>query len=105
MPNEAIYISADNLVSWEGMVNESTDEYINDAVVTFTLKTVAGVAVTGASAISMTYQTASDGNYHGILESTVTLTADTQYYLEIIATSGGTLVGFRRWPVVARYDA
>ena len=103
MPSEAIYMSADCLVSWEGMQNESTDAYINDATVTFTLKDSAGVAVSGAEDVSMTYQSATDGNYHGVLESTVTLTESAHYHLELTATSGG-IVGFRRWPVVARYD-
>ena len=69
------------------MTTAATGAYVNDATVTFTLKTAAGVAVSGATAIAMAYVAASNGKYQGTLESTVSLTADASYTLEITASS------------------
>ena len=48
MSADAIFIGCDNLVEWDGAQNEADDSYLNAAVASFTLKTLAGVAVTGA---------------------------------------------------------
>ncbi len=97
-----IYISADNLVEWDGLKDASNGNYLNSATVTFTLKDSAGTAVTGASAIAMTYVALSNGKYQGTLESTVSLTEGGKYWLEVTATSG-TIVGFRRIECYATY--
>ena len=43
-----IYVSNDNLITWDKMTASSTGAYVNDATVTMTLKNSAGTAVTGA---------------------------------------------------------
>lgn len=63
-------------------------DYTLPATVTFTLKTMAGVAVAGATNVAMAYVAASNGKYQGTLDSTVALTTDTSYTLEITAASG-----------------
>jgi hypothetical protein len=97
----SLYIGEDLAIQMTGLKNAITDAYVNDATMTYTLKTAAGVAVTGASAISMPYVAASDGNYRGTMDSSVsgTLTNDTVYYLEI-SVSGSV---FRRISCVAQY--
>ncbi len=54
--------------------------FLNSATVTFELFTAAGVSVTTGS---LSYVAASNGNYRGVIESTVTsaLTAGAQYYV------------------------
>ena len=98
----ALFISSDNLIEWDEMLNVATDTYINNATVTFTLKTTAGVAVTGAENVSMAYVAASNGKYQGIIESTVDLgAAGTEYDLEITVSSSPQ--AFRRIRCVAQY--
>lgn len=96
-----LYIGEDLAIQMTGLLNAITNAYVNDATMTYTLKTAAGVAVTGASAVSMPYVAASSGNYRGTMDSSVsgTLTNDTVYYLEI-SVSGSV---FRRIACVAQY--
>jgi hypothetical protein len=98
-----IYVAADNLIRWDSMQLASTGVFVNDATVTFTLKSAAGAAVAGATAIAMPYVAASNGRYEGVLESTVSLTVGATYYLEVTATSGGAN-GFRRIECAAFHE-
>lgn len=88
-------ISGDTLIRWDKLWNPTTAEYVNDATVAFTLRTAALAAVSGATGITMSYVSGSNGRYDGVLESTVGLTDGATYYLDVTATSG-SLVGFRR---------
>jgi len=96
-----LYVGEDMAIKMTGLKNVITGSYVNDATMTYTLKTAAGVAVTGASAISMPYVAASSGDYRGTMDATVsaTLSADTLHYLEI--TVSGSV--FRRIPCVAQH--
>jgi len=98
-----LFISSDNLVRWDKMINSADGGYINNAAVTFTLKDSDGETLSGANAVSMPYVGQSDGRYHGTLESTVSLAAGSRYFLEITATRGG-LIGFRRLTCTAQYQ-
>lgn len=105
-----LYIGEDNVVFWgdrdvpgSGLYDRVAGTFLNDATLTFTLKNSAGSAVSGASAVSMTYVTGTQGVYEGVLEDGVSLTENSTYYLEITATGSGDRVGFRRLAYVARY--
>ena len=86
-----IYRNNDNLVeNPTPMTRASTGAYVNDASVTMTLKDANGDAVSGASSLSLTYVTDSNGRYQGTIPYTVSLTAGAVYTLEITGTSGST---------------
>jgi len=97
-----LFVNSDNLIRWDGMTLASTGVYVNDATVTYAIKTAAGAAVPGASG-SLTYVTSRNGRYDGVCESSVTLIADRTYYLEVTAVAGGAN-GFRRVECVAAYQ-
>lgn len=65
----------------------ATGAYLNAATVTYTLYTAAGVSV---STGTLTYVTSSNGNYLGVIESTVTstLTAGASYYVRFTLAEG-----------------
>lgn len=105
-----LYIGEDSLVYWgdpddrtSGLYDRNLGAYVNDATMTFTLKNSAGTAVSGASAISMSYISGTEGCYSGVLEDGVSLTENSTYYLEITATGSGDRIGFRRLTFVAKY--
>ena len=102
MSADTIFIGCDNLIEWDGATNEADDSYLNAATATFTLKTLAGVAVSGAEDVTMSYVADSDGVYQGTLQSTVSLTENAEYYVEVSLAQSG-LVAFRRWKVVTMY--
>lgn len=94
-------ISEDNLITWPDMVNEASGSAVTTATVTFTLKTTAGVAVSGAENISMPH--VSGGTYQGTLQDSVSL-SEGFYYLELTAVVGSNAPkGFRRIYCRAKY--
>lgn len=105
-----LYIGEDNVVFWgdpdtlkDGLYDRVSGAFINDATMTFTLKNSAGSAVSGASAVSMTYVSGTNGVYEGVLEDGVSLTDGSTYYLEVTATCSNDRIGFRRITYVAKY--
>ena len=118
--DEYITIGNNESITLKDAINITTGNYLNSATVTFSLyATVAGseengTVVTGASAISMSYVSVSglvaadltlrklgtDGNYRGTLLSTVALTRNAYYWIEISGTQGGIPL-FDRWKVKA----
>lgn len=78
-------------VTVDRVYNVSTEAYINNATVTMTLKDLSLNAVSGASNLSLTYVTGSNGKYQGTIPSTVTLTDGATYYLDITITSSTTI--------------
>jgi hypothetical protein len=97
-----VYISSSNLIEIDGLKDASNSAYVNDATVTFTLRNSANAAVSGATAVAMTYVVASNGKYQGTLPNTVSLTEGAKYWLEITSTKS-PLVGFRRIECYATY--
>ena len=98
---EYSYIDEDNVFQWDAMTDGTDGSYVNDATVTFAVKDLADVSKgTG----SLSYVSASSGKYQGVYGKTdaATLSAGTEYVLEITAASSGR-DGFRRLPVIARY--
>lgn len=105
-----LFIGQDNTVFWgdraipnSGLYDNNLEQFVNNATVTFTLKDSAGSAVSGATAVSMSYVTGTKGVYEGTLEDGVSLTENSTYYLEITATASGDRVGFRRISFQALY--
>lgn len=103
-------IGGDNTVFWgdpnthgSGLYDPTTGAFVNDATLTFTLKDSAGSAVNGASSVSMTYVSGTNGCYRGTMEDNVSLTENATYYLEGTATASSDRIGFRRKSYKAQY--
>lgn len=89
-----VFVANTNVIDLTGLKNEITDAFINDAAVTVTIKTVAGVEVAGETwPVSMGYVAASNGNYRGILSDEIELVAKSKYIAHIDADGGPDLVG------------
>lgn len=97
-----LYLNSDNLIRWDKLVNAASGKFVNDATMTFTLKDADGDTVSGAVDVVMGYVGNSDGRYQGVMDSTISLSIGTKYYLEITAVSG-TLNGFRRIECMTHY--
>jgi len=100
----SLYVGSDNRVRWDRLRDNRTDEYINDATVTVTVKTEAGVAIAGLTDVAMPYVAASNGRYQGLLlyAFTVLLIRGQRYFVEVTADRG-TYRDFRRFQAIARY--
>lgn len=101
-----LYVAEDNAITLTGLTNRNTAAYVNDATVTYSLRTAASTSPgTGTELASGTlaYVAASSGNYRAVLESSAaTLAPGTAYYLWV-AVSSSTLNGTRRLRCVAQY--
>ena len=99
-----LYIGSDNRVRWDQLKDNRTDAFVNDATVTVTIKTEAGVAIVGLTDVAMPYVAASSGRYQGILPyaQTALLTHGERYFVEVTANRG-TYRDFRRFQAIARY--
>jgi hypothetical protein len=101
MSLEVLAVGSDNLVRLDALTNASTGAFVNNAVVTFTLKDASGSVL--VSAVSMPYVAGSNGRYEGVLTvAMATLVAETLYTVEITATQSGATL-FRRLPCIAKY--
>lgn len=97
-----LYIGADHDVSYTGAANAMTGAYFNAGTCTYTLTDENGATV-GSGTLS--YEAASNGNYYGVIESTVTgtLTVDALYWLQIVFDSGTGYNDKRYVPLRAAY--
>ncbi len=98
-----IYRKNDNLLEWQWLRQSSDGEYVNDAVVTFTLysgyslDSMTGALTTPAGAVNalfagpttMDYVSGSYGRYQGKLPATVNLNVALEYTIEINAVANG----------------
>jgi len=83
---EILYIANDNLLRLSGLRNESTEDYVNNATVTVTLKDSGDSPVSGqAWPLTLVYVATTNGRYEGTLEETLVLVADASYTAEIDA--------------------
>src|SRR4051812_29707148 len=88
------FVANTNLVELIGLKSEVEGVYINDATLTCTIKTTAGVAVTGETwPVPMDYVAASNGNYRGVIADAVDLIAHTSYVAHIDVDAGPDRVG------------
>ena len=87
MANEelVIYINCDNTVLISNLKVARTAGAVTTGTITMTLKDLNGVAVTGASALSLTY---SSPYWYGTIPYSITLTEKKKYQIVISATDG-----------------
>ncbi len=96
------YVGNDNRLKLDGL-RDADDTYINDATVTCTgIEDEDGNAISGDTfPKTLSYVSASDGNYRGTLQQTLQL-EDGVTYVAIITVDGGGLQATFRAPFVAR---
>lgn len=88
------FVGNTNVLKLRGLKSALDDEYINDATVSVTVKTVAGVNVTGQTwPTTMGYVANSDGDYRALLESDLAVVAGVKYLAFIEANAGGEAIG------------
>ncbi len=96
------FVANSNVLELIGLSNEITDTFINNATVTVTVKTVAGVAVTGVTwPLTLDYVAASSGNYRAVLSEGLALVDKAKYVAFIEANGGVGLVGHWEFPFTA----
>lgn len=104
MINNTLFIGNDQILAVYGLKDKVTDTYINNATVTATVKTTAGVAVPGQSfPMTLAYVASSNGDYRGTLEDGLTLLPNKQYVVEVTADAGNDLIGFFRYYAYASH--
>ena len=96
------YVGNDNQLKLDGLRN-ADDAYINNATVTCTgVEDEDGNAVSGDTfPKTLSYVSASDGDYRGTLQQTLALEAGVTY-IAVITVDGGGLQATFRAPFVAR---
>jgi len=88
------FVANTNVLDLTGLKNEIAGSYINDAVVTVTIKDADGVNISGAIwPMPMAYVSASNGDYRAFLASTLPFIAKAKYTAFIEASGGTNLVG------------
>lgn len=97
-----LYVDADNNIEFLGVMDHSTEAYINNATVTFALKEEDGDAVTSGSG-TCSYVAASDGDYIGVLDAAADINVGQSYWLEVTMTASGGYNDFRRVQCVGAY--
>jgi hypothetical protein len=84
---DVLYIDNTNNVWIDGLSNDANGSFINNATcVIVEVLDAAGAQVPGTANISMSYKTASDGDYYGPLPYTVALTENAFYTVRVRAT-------------------
>lgn len=86
-----LYVANDNVVWLEGLYDNVSAEYVNDATVTYRLLDSSGTVV--ITSTSMTYKTASNGVYYGTIEEDAALTVGSKYTVEVTASASSDRVG------------
>lgn len=101
---DLLYIDNTNNVWIDGLKNDISGTFINDATCLIVeVLDSTDAQVSGTTNISMTYKAASDGDYYGKLPHTVSLTANAEYTVRVRATDTDDNVGEWRRTVRARY--
>jgi hypothetical protein len=86
-----LFIDNDSTVSVTNLKNTTSDSFVNNATVTFTLQDTAGATVSGQPGgfpAAMTYISGSNGDYLITLQQSLALTEATSYVGVITAVSG-----------------
>ncbi len=95
-----LFISNDNLVRLIGLKRASTGAYINNATVTVTLKTLAGVDVSGVAwPLTMAYVAASDGDYFVEIPAAAVITKNITYEAHVDLNEAGDVA---HWEIRAK---
>lgn len=96
-----LFIGCDNLVEIDSLIDESDGSAITTAVPSFVLKDSVAAAVSG-SAGTMSYVAGTTSRYQGVLPSTLSLTDQAGYTLEVTISMSGK-DDFRKIPYIAQY--
>jgi hypothetical protein len=98
-----VFVANTNMLELLGLRSEIEDEYIDDAAVSVTIKTKAGVEVSGVTwPLTMAYVAASDGDYRTILSEDLAFVAKADYIAYIEADGGAGRVGHWELPFKAQ---
>lgn len=97
-----LYIDNDNNIVIKGLRLASTGAYISDALFTAVLKDQSGTVINGGSSISLSYTAGSDGDYRGLIASTVDLTRLSTVFATITCSNYGIKFDRVRLPVQRR---
>lgn len=95
----AAFVGNTNALELTGLKDEVTEAFINDAVVTATVKNAVGAEVAGQSwPLTLEYLSGSDGNYLGFLDAALELVAKAKYTAVIEADGGTDRIGHWEFP-------
>jgi hypothetical protein len=102
LTKQIYYYLNDSLIDLTGLKDDSTGSFVTNATVTAVVKK-AGVNVTGQSwPLTLTYITASDGNYRGILEAALNVSVGDRLTLEVTVDAGSGREAFFSIPLTVR---
>ena len=100
MTQPVLYVGNDNQVKLTGLYDENTSAYVNDATVTGQVYEADGSTAIGSS-FTLTYVSASNGDYIGTAQDTLSLTAGQRVVVQVSA-SGNSLTGLWKVPCVVQ---
>ncbi len=101
--NANLYIGNDTQIDVTGLQNADDSSYLNAATVTVTVKDLSGTEVSGISwPVTLSYESASNGNYSGAIDKALSITEGATYHIEITAAESG-LDAFWRIRALAQY--
>lgn len=90
MAVDVIYLANDNLLELQGLTNVANAAYVNTATVSATVVDKNGTNVAGQSwPLTLSYVTASNGNYRGTLEDALSLTENEDYTVRVAVSGRG----------------
>lgn len=93
------FVANTNSLDLLGLKSHIEGTYINDATVTFTIKTKAGASISGVSwPQAMVHVVGSNGDYRGILPADLPLANKGKYIAFIDAQGGGERIGHWEFP-------
>jgi hypothetical protein len=103
-----LYLNADNNIKVTGLSDADSGDYLNSATVTYVIKNEAGSTITNGTG-TLSYVTASNGNYLGVVDSAVMVTTSAipftltgVFFIEITVDSSA-YEDFRRIPCTVAY--
>jgi hypothetical protein len=92
------FVANTNVLELRGLQEAIEGNYVNNAVVSVTVKDDCGDLVSGQTwPATMVYVTGSDGDYRCILFNTVAFQAGKRYFAEITVTGPDSEIGFWRY--------
>lgn len=92
------FVANTNNLTLQGLKDALSGAFINDATVTVTVKTAAGVDLGGASwPMTMDYVSASDGDYRAVLSAALPFLNGKHYVAYIEAQAGGSPPRVGNW--------
>jgi hypothetical protein len=101
--SEPLYIGNDHAIELRGLKDEISNDFLNAATVTVTLKDSAGANVSGASwPIAMTFITGTNGVYRATLPDELAIVDGRRYTAVVVADGGANKRGQWNIPCAAR---